>query len=155
MLLLYGLDGPLYLRIGARCQKLLKIPRAVQAEAEIRMIDRQLHRFVDCPAMNGPNFGLVIGITDVEVNLGDTYNVHFFIGSIDCLWFSCRPLIFKVRPSVGLRGKFAHKELYLLFAEVMAAVQIAMVMFPGNCHFRAAARHHTVAVAEERIYFFL
>ena len=70
LLLLDGSDGALLLRRRARIEVLLQRPVSIEAEAKIRMLRDQLHGLVDDAAVDGGDFSLVVGIADIEMNVG-------------------------------------------------------------------------------------
>src|SRR5208337_3680301 len=71
LLFLYGLDNTLALAGSARRKKLLKVPLPIQAEAKVGMLCDHVHRFVDSTALDGGDLGLVIGIPDIDMDMGD------------------------------------------------------------------------------------
>ena len=76
------LDGsnPALLFCGRTClQKLFQRPFSVQTEAEIRMLRRQVHRFVDDSALDGHNFCLVVRISDIEMGVGNQIQCPFLL----------------------------------------------------------------------------
>ena len=119
MLVLNGGNCRLLLGRSPRLQKLLQRPFSVQAEAEIRMLPGNFQSFIDNPALNCRDFGLVVRVSDIEMDMRHHIQGPFF-RRINQFFLAPRMSIdVPSQLRTGLCRELRQCELQPLFAEIL------------------------------------
>ena len=154
MLSLDGLNSTLLLGVAARIEILLKIPFSIQAEAELRMFGSHVHRLANRTALDGGDFSLEIGISDVDMDMGNNKN-RPFLSRTDRLLEMLLPSIDTYRDdSLGLRIELMNQKLGLLIAKVISAAQFNTIVPLRNAQLCFAPCLKSSRMANEYIYAF-
>ena len=119
LLLLDGGDGALLLGRRARIEVLLQRPVSIEAEAKIRMLRDQLHGLIDDAAVDGGHFSLVVGISDIKMNVRDEEERPLLLRIDESFFVLLAPGNF----CCGMRGKFGNREGKFFLAEILARVE--------------------------------
>src|SRR6185437_7084822 len=124
-------DNTLLLLRRSRFEILLQIPFTIRAEAELRVLCRQVHRLVQYPALNRRYLRLVIGIPHVQMNVRDKKECPLFLRLQLLCKVPCPAVQFYGQLGRSLRLEFRDVERQALFPKIRPGTKWMAVVLTG------------------------